>query len=305
MTRGSEIATGEFKNPEFLLRQGGEVQTTQPPYRRPIRILVVDSSPITSQLLAEAIGRHRGIEILGFGSDLEEVLSLGLNHTPDLAVISARIGEDPSSGFYLLQKLRLEWPELKAVILLDSQNSETVVRAFQSGASGVFGKNQAVNILCKCIRAVHEGQVWANSQELGYVLTALTAAPRSPMKGTLALLSKREEEVVHSLADGLTNRQIGDRLKISPHTVKNYMFKIFEKLGVSSRVELISLVLGHDGGQSDSKVLGLHSKRKHSARESEAKPAESVAQVPRRMPEYETQAEKDRPSTGRTVSGLA
>ena len=297
-----EIAAGEF--PEFLLRQGGEVQTTQPLYRRTIRILVVDSSPITSQLLAGAIGRHRGIEILGFGSELEEVLSLGLNHTPDLALISARIGEDPSSGFYLLQKLRSEWPDLKAVILLDSQNSDTVVRAFRSGASGVFGKNQAINILCKCIRAVHEGQVWANSQELGYVLTALTAAPRSPMKGKLAFLSNREQQVVHSLADGLTNRQIGDRLKISPHTVKNYMFKIFEKLGVSSRVELISLVLSHDGGQSDSKVFGFQSKRKHSAEEPQSKPAESIVQVPRRLPQYEVQSEKDRSSISRTVNGL-
>lgn len=278
---------------------------TQTLYRRIIRVLVVDSSPITSQLLAEAIGRHRGIEVVAFGSELEKLLSSGLNGTPDLAVISARIGEDANSGFSLLQKLRSEWPELRSVILLDSQNSATVVRAFRSGASGVFGKNQAINILCKCIRAVHEGQVWANSQELGYVLTALTTAPRCQIKGTLALLSKREQEVVQSLADGLTNREIGDRLKISPHTVKNYMFKIFEKLGVSSRVELISLVLGQDGSQSDSKILGFQSRKKQSSEESDAKPAESVVEVLRRLPQHEVEPEKNRSSMARTVNGPA
>lgn len=279
------------------------MQSTQPLHGRTIRILVIDSSPITSQLLAEALGRHRGINILGFGSELDKILASSLSHTPDLALISARIGEDPSSGFFLLQKLRSEWPELKVVILLDSRNSTTIVRAFRSGASGVIGKDQAINILCKCIRAVHEGQVWANSQELGYVLAALSATPRSPMKGSLALLSKREQEVVHSLADGLTNRQIGDRLKISPHTVKNYMFKIFEKLGVSSRVELISLVLSDDGSQSDSKILGFQSKKKQPTETPDPKPTESDAQVPRRLPQYEIQSEKTRPSMPRSAGG--
>lgn len=276
---------------------------TQTVYRRTIRILVVDSSPITSRLLAEAVGRHRGIEVLGYGSELQEILQFSSSQTPDLALISARIGEDPNSGFHLLQKLHSEWPDLKAVILLDSENSATVVRAFRAGASGVFGKDQAINILCKCIKAVHEGQVWANSQELGHVLTALTTAPKYPIKGALTLLSKREQEVVHSLADGLTNRQIGERLKISPHTVKNYMFKIFEKLAVSSRVELISLVFSQDGSQRDSKVLGFQSKKKQHAEGPDPNPAESVVEVPRRLPSYDVESEKERSSMARTVNG--
>jgi Response regulator containing a CheY-like receiver domain and an HTH DNA-binding domain len=258
-------------------------KVTQASNRQPIRILVADSSPITSQLLAEAIGRHRGIEIQWFGSIPEDVLRLNLSQMPDVALISARIGEDPHHGFYILEKLRAEWPELKAVILLDSQTSDTIVRAFRSGASGVFSKNQAINILCKCIKAVHDGQIWADSKELGYVLAALSGSPRLSMTGRLVVLSRREREVVHSLADGLTNREIGDRLKISPHTVKNYMFKIFEKLGVSSRVEVISVALSRDqaANQTGSNVLRLPPRKKQSTQAAKPQPTESIVQVPK------------------------
>jgi two-component system, NarL family, nitrate/nitrite response regulator NarL len=279
------------------------VQNTQPLHRA-IRVLVADSSPITSQLLAEAIRKHRGIEIVGFGSDPQDIFDRILNHMSDVALISARLGDDPDGGFSLLQKLRSERPSLRAVILLDCSGSDRVVRAFRSGASGVFSKNLAINTLCKCIVAVHEGQIWANSQELGFVLAALTATPQYHIaeNGALAQLSKREQEVVQSLADGLTNRQIADRLKISPHTVKNYMFKIFDKLGVSSRVELLSQVLSgaSDSKQTDSNIFAFRP-NKESGERAEPKPTESIAEVPRRMPQYEIQSEKNRSP----VAGLA
>jgi DNA-binding CsgD family transcriptional regulator len=100
-------------------------------------------------------------------------------------------------------------------------------------------------MLCRCIAAVADGQIWANSEELGFILAALAVSPSFQLARSsgLALLSKRELDVVRCLVEGQTNRQIAARLRISPHTVKNYMFKIFEKLGVSNRVELAFYVL--------------------------------------------------------------
>ena len=280
------------------------MQTT-PPLHRTIRVLVADSSPITSQLLAEAIRKHRRIEIMGFGSDPGDVFDRILNQISDVALISARLGDDPNGGFSLLEKVRSEKPNLRVVILLDSPGPDNVVRAFRSGASGVFSKNLAISTLCKCIVAVHDGQIWANSQELGFVLAALTASPKYHISenGGLAQLSKREQEVVQSLADGLTNRQIADRLKISPHTVKNYMFKIFDKLGVSSRVELLSQVLSRtsDVGQVDSRVFTFQPMRKRAGEGAESNPADAVVEVTRRLPQNEIQAEKNRSP----IAGLA
>ncbi|PYX60251.1 MAG: hypothetical protein DMG76_03280 [Acidobacteria bacterium] len=296
----------------FFATQGGvEVQSTQPLYRT-IRVLVADSSPITSHLLAEAVGRHRGIEILAFGSDPEKLFSGILKSMPDVALISAWLGDDPNGGLQLLRRLRVERPSLKSVILLDSQRPDTVVHAFRSGASGVFGKNLPINMLCKCIRAVHDGQIWANSEELGYIVAALSATPRLQIVETrgLALLCKREQEVVQSLAEGLTNRQIADRLKISPHTVKNYMFKIFDKLGVSTRLELIFLFLSRSGDASQT-VPGLREfqpDKKQATNRKQPNP-ETVVQIPRRLPQYELESRlesrKDQPAIGTSLSNLA
>src|SRR5579864_4773557 len=105
-------------------------------------------------------------------------------------------------------------------------------------------RSTAIPLLCKCIAAVHQGQIWANSEELGFVLAALPADVPSQLDAKrLMPLSSREKQVVHCLVEGLTNREIAQMLAISQHTVKNYVYKIFEKLGVSNRVELVFQVL--------------------------------------------------------------
>jgi DNA-binding NarL/FixJ family response regulator len=88
---------------------------------------------------------------------------------------------------------------------------------------------------------VHQGQVWANSEHLGYLLDALGHAKPLHLQDSrgLNLLSKREENVVRLVSEGLTNRQISSDLGLSEHTVRNYLFRIFDKLGVSTRVELV------------------------------------------------------------------
>src|SRR5439155_12346332 len=94
--------------------------------------------------------------------------------------------------------------------------------------------------LCKCIQSVHQGQIWANSEQLKYLVEALsevTALRIVDAKG-FKLLSAREEQVVALVADGLSNRQVATELCLSEHTIKKYLFRIFDKLGVSSRVEL-------------------------------------------------------------------
>ena len=145
---------------------------------------------------------------------------------------------------------------MKAIVLMDSSTRENVVEAFRAGARGVFCRNQPVKMLCRCISVVNEGQVWANSLELGFLLEALSAVPslRPANNEALCLLSDRERAVVGCLAEGLSNREIAARLNISQHTVKNYMFRIFEKLGISSRLELLFLVLSGTGAE----VTWLH-----------------------------------------------
>ena len=103
--------------------------------------------------------------------------------------------------------------------------------------------------LSKCIRSVYEGQIWANSEQVSFVVEALASSPvvRAVDANGLSLLSKREMDVVRSLAEGLTNREIAERLGLSQHTIKNYLFRVYDKLGVSSRLELLFMTLTHAG----------------------------------------------------------
>jgi DNA-binding NarL/FixJ family response regulator len=121
-----------------------------------------------------------------------------------------------------------------------------VIEAFRSGARGVFCRTESLKLLAKSIKCVHEGQIWASSSELHYVLEAMSEpVPMSFMNANGdALLSARELDVVRCVAEGLSNREIAQRLSLREHTVKNYLFRIFDKLGVSSRVEVVLYALG-------------------------------------------------------------
>jgi DNA-binding NarL/FixJ family response regulator len=125
-------------------------------------------------------------------------------------------------------------------MLLDAPDRNSVVEAFRAGARGVFCRTESLKSLSKCIRCVHDGQVWANSNELRFLLDALSQAMSTRIVGAAGVsLSKRERDVVQCVSEGLSNREIAHRLTLTEHTVKNYLFRIFDKLGVSSRVEVV------------------------------------------------------------------
>jgi two-component system, NarL family, nitrate/nitrite response regulator NarL len=131
------------------------------------------------------------------------------------------------------------------IILLDENNPELIVEAFRNGARGIFCRTGSSGELRKCLERVCAGQIWASNAQLECVLQALTRVPapvitRPPVT---AALSKREEEVARPVASGFSNREISKKLGLSPHTVKNYLFRVYEKLGFATRIELVLYML--------------------------------------------------------------
>jgi len=130
-------------------------------------------------------------------------------------------------------------------MLLDDWTPELVVDAFRAGARGVFHRADNFQHLCRCLSVVHEGQIWAGTSALKYVIDALERV--APMRVVDAkgseLLTKREQQVVSHVVDGLNNREISEQLHLSEHTVKNHLFHVFEKLGISTRVELVLYIV--------------------------------------------------------------
>ena len=210
-----------------------------------IRVLVADNTRIHTQLLADALRRDRHLEVIASASHSRDLIEAITTHNIEIVVLSSNLDEDSFRGVEVLRELRGARPDVRAVVLLDSSKREPVVEAFRAGARGVFSRHESVEALAKCIRQVHNGQIWANSQQMLYVVEALASSPMVRAVGAngMSLLSKRELEVVGCLAEGLSNREIAQRLGLSQHTIKNYLFRVFDKLGVSSRMELLYLTL--------------------------------------------------------------
>ena len=148
----------------------------------------------------------------------------------------------PSAICATVRSLHLTHPEITKILLLDNSDRETVLNAFRSGVRGLFSFADApFRLLCKCIQCVHQGQVWASNQHLEYLIEAVTQVPSLRVVNSygINLLTPREEQVVALVADGLSNRSVARELGLSEHTIKKYLFRIFDKLGVSTRVELV------------------------------------------------------------------
>jgi two-component system nitrate/nitrite response regulator NarL len=225
------------------------MQSTQSPGGETIRVLVADDTRIHTQLLADALRRDRQLEVISPPARSRELIETVRLHRVNVVVLSSNLDEEPLRGFELLRQLRASDPGIFAIMLLDSSKRETVLRAFHAGARGIFSRHDSVETLSKCIRSVYQGEIWANSQQMSFAVEALASSPvvRAVDANGLSLLSKREMDVVRSLAEGLTNREIAERLGLSQHTIKNYLFRVYDKLGVSSRLELLFMTLTQAG----------------------------------------------------------
>jgi DNA-binding NarL/FixJ family response regulator len=219
-----------------------------------IRVLVADSSRIYTGLLADALRRDPILEVIPFESESSDLVATAMGHDIDVLVVSSCLDEQPSRGLEVLRQLRAMHPKTRAVLLPDSSKDEAVLQAFRAGARGIFARNEPMELLSKCVRCVYQGQIWANSRHMSIAVEALANAPtvRAVDANGMSLLSERELQVVQCLAEGMTNREIATRLELSQHTIKNYFFRIFDKLGVSSRVELLFMSLSHAAAEQTS-----------------------------------------------------
>jgi two-component system, NarL family, nitrate/nitrite response regulator NarL len=203
--------------------------------------LVVQASEMDCQLLANAIERQCRLRVVSCLVNSADVLAAVQQNAPDLVLISVRLQDGAYAGLKAAKNLQKSNVTSSILMLLDSEDRELVVESFRCGAMGVFTRTGSSRQLCECITAVLQGRLWANNTQMKWVVEALaqTRAPVLVSSKSLRSLTKREDEVVRLLAAGSSNREIGERLNLNENTVKNYVSSIFQKLGVSSRIELV------------------------------------------------------------------
>ena len=214
-----------------------------------ISVLIVTADNMTSELLKNAFAHGRkGFEVETITGSSQQIIGGLAAYKSDVALISEELQDGPQSGVKVLQRLQNS-PHIPAIMLLQSPNPVRAIDAFRGGARGIFYRTHSLKALSKCIRVVHKGQIWASNEDVEHVINALTQTKPIQLNNPdgMPLLTRREEEVVHLIADGLKNREIALKLQIKEHSIRNYIYRIFDKLGVSNRVELILYAFSQRG----------------------------------------------------------
>jgi two-component system nitrate/nitrite response regulator NarL len=208
-----------------------------------IRVLIADRNRMSNQLLAESLGRDPRFEIVALAAP-SDILSVVATLQPHVAVISADFDGAAKKGLQVTRTLNGRDPSLRVVILLEMSTPESVIGAFRCGAFSVFCRTESLSELSSCIERVSRGEIWTSQAHSGFLLEALRSTPSCEgiETGKIDHLSRREFQVAEHAAQGESNKQIADRLGLSEHTVKNYLLHVFEKLGVSNRIELLFLL---------------------------------------------------------------
>jgi DNA-binding NarL/FixJ family response regulator len=206
------------------------------------RVLITEASAMYCDLLNKAFaGAQDRFEVVGAASNSAEILALVQNRRPQVSIISDTLEDGALAGIRLLPEIRKVNVETRVLLAMGSMDKEVVIEAFRSGADGVFSRTGPFEMLCKSVEALAQGQIWANATELRYVLEEFTRAPKQRKVDPAVenKMTKREADVVRLAVEGLSNREIAGALGLTEHTVKNYLFRVFDKLGVSNRVELV------------------------------------------------------------------
>ena len=215
--------------------------------------LIAQRSKMECELLCRALkARNRQITVLACVLTSKELLKKVAELRPDVTVISSNLEDDAQGGLKALRDLRASGMITCPILLVDGSAPELVTDAFSAGAKGVVCRNGPFDTLCKCIQRVHEGQVWASSQELQWILKSLAAREPVRLVNTLGipLLTAREEQIVQLVAEGVPSGEIASKLAVSAHTVKNHLCRIYEKLGISNRGELILYAVSSRQGKA-------------------------------------------------------
>ena len=213
-----------------------------------VDVILVNITAMAADLLRFAFAGQEAIRLVGCAANAFELETLLSRHSPNIALIGSTGSRQESVALPFLEQILATGAAVRPIVMSEDMSREDVVSFFRNGARGLICKSQAdVSMLLKCMTCVSAGQVWANSEQLEQLICSLSH-PRSLKVTNVmgdSLLSQREEQVLHLLADGLSNRDLAKTLKLSEHTVKNHLFRIFDKLGVSNRMEAVLYAISH------------------------------------------------------------
>jgi DNA-binding NarL/FixJ family response regulator len=200
-----------------------------------ISLVVSDGHPLTLRALGDLFHATNDFKVLAMCPDGEEALRAVRQHRPDVLVLDLRLRV--RDGLAVLQALRIEGPPTRVVVLTEELSGEEALQLLRLDVGGVVLKEMAPEFLVQAIRKVHAGERWLERQSFGQAVDKLMRRAAGEREAS-ALLTPRELEIARMVGCGLRNAAIAQRLNICEGTVKMHLHKIYEKLKITSRVEL-------------------------------------------------------------------
>ena len=203
-----------------------------------IRIAIADDHPIFRDGLKQILGLQPDFTVVAEARDGEEALQVIEEHGPDILLLDLNMPR--AGGLGILQRLQGHRSDTKVIVLTASDDRNEFIQAMRLGAAGIVLKQSATELLLKSIRKVHAGEIWLDSHTTAAVMRQFAAGDDEPSGHgrERAPLSPREREIVALVAQGFKNKEMAEKMFISEQTVKNHLHNIFDKLGVSDRLEL-------------------------------------------------------------------
>ena len=204
--------------------------------KKKIRIVIADDHAIFRDGLKKLLSLERDLDVIGEAEDGQQTVELVKKLQPDILLLDLKM--PVMNGLAALKQIHDRVKTTRVIVLTASEHEEEVVEAVRLGTAGVVRKQSATDMLIKSIRKVAGGKVWLDSRLTAAVLREFSEPPPAPREQPKNLLSGREREIVGLVCQGFRNREIAEKMFISEQTVKNHLHNIFDKLGVSDRLEL-------------------------------------------------------------------
>jgi len=210
---------------------------------KPIRILCADGQPIFRYGLRHLLQTQPNLRVVGEAGDDQQTLALAEQLEPDILLLG--IAMPVADGLDVLRQLSREPPSVRTIVLAAGIEEPQMLEAFQLGARGIVDKGDPSDVLLKSICAVMAGQFWIGHKGIADLLDYIRSGSLlAAMEDNLGLTA-RELEIVSEILNGRTNKGIATKFAISTETVKRHLSTVYDKLGVSSRLELALFGVAH------------------------------------------------------------